>query len=69
MPRLMEYVDPALPGDAASVIQKTLDEIVRGSRGSLLSIGVLVALWSGSNGMGSVIVALNVSYDVEDPRP
>jgi len=69
MPRLMEYVDQALPGDAASVIQKTLDEIVRGSRGSLLSIGALVALWGGSNGMGSVIVALNVAYDVEDPRP
>src|SRR5262249_35722264 len=69
MPPPMESVNQALPGDAASVIQKTLDEIVRGSRGSLLSIGVLIALWSGSNGMGSVIVALNVAYDVEDPRP
>ena len=67
--RLMEYVDQALPGDAASVIRKTLAEIQRGSSGSLLSIGVLLALWSGSNGMGSVIVALNVAYDVEDTRP
>jgi membrane protein len=67
--RLMEYVDQALPGDAASVIRKTLTEIQRGSSGSLVSLGVLLALWSGSNGMGSVIVALNVAYDVEDTRP
>ncbi len=69
MERLMDYVREALPGDAASVLEKTLAEIVRGSRGSLVSIGVLIALWSGSNGMGSVIVALNVAYDVQDTRP
>lgn len=69
MERLMGYVNQALPDDAASVIEKTLAEVMRGSRRSLLSIGVLVALWSGSNGMGSVIVALNVAYDVEDSRP
>jgi membrane protein len=69
MDRLMEYVDQALPLDAASVIRKTLAEIQRGSRGSLLSLGVLLALWSGSNGMGSIIVALNAAYDVDDPRP
>jgi membrane protein len=66
---LMAYVNQTLPGDAASVIDKTLKEILRGSSGSLLSLGVLIALWSGSNGMGSVIVALNVAYDVDDPRP
>ena len=69
MERLMGYVRETLPGDASSVIEKTLAEIVRGSRGSLVSIGVLIALWSGSNGMGSVIVALNVAYDVDDARP
>ncbi|TMK68511.1 MAG: YihY/virulence factor BrkB family protein [Actinobacteria bacterium] len=69
MERLMGYVRETLPGDASSVIEKTLAEIVRGSRGSLVSIGVLIALWSGSNGMGSVIVALNVAYDVKDARP
>jgi membrane protein len=68
MERLMEYVAQALPGDAASVIRKTLEEIVRGSRGSLLSLGALTALWASSNGMGSMMTALNVAYDVEDAR-
>lgn len=68
MERLMDYVGQALPGDAASVISKTLDEIVRGSRGSLISIGALAALWASSNGMGSMMNALNIAYDVEDRR-
>jgi membrane protein len=69
MERLMGYVEQALPGDAASVISKTLDEIVRGSRGSLLSLGALTALWASSSGMGSMMTALNVAYDVVDTRP
>jgi membrane protein len=69
MERLMEYVEQALPGDAASVIRKTLEEIRRGSTGGLLSIGALAALWASSNGMGSVMTALNVAYDVDDARP
>ena len=69
MERLMAYLEQALPGDAASVLDKTLGEIVRGSRGSLLSIGALAALWASSNGLGSVMSALNVAYDIEDRRP
>jgi membrane protein len=69
MDRLMAYVAQALPGDAASIIQKTLGEIVSGAGGGLLSIGVLGALWAGSNGMSSIMSALNVAYDVKESRP
>lgn len=69
MDRLMAYVAQTLPGDAASIIQKTLNEIVSGARGGLLSLGVLGALWAGSNGMHSIMSALNVAYDVEESRP
>jgi len=69
MDRLMEYVSRALPGDAASVTQKTLAEILRGASGGLLSIGVLGALWAASNGLASIMSALNVAYDVPESRP
>lgn len=69
MDRLMEYGRQMLPPDAASIVDKTLTEIVRGARGGLLSIGALATLWAASNGMASVITALNVVYDVDDPRP
>jgi membrane protein len=69
MDRLMGYVQEALPGDAGSLIQKTLAEIVAGARGGLVSIGALAALWAASAGVASMMTALNVAYDVEDTRP
>jgi membrane protein len=69
MERLVAYADQALPPDAASIVRKTLAEIEAGARGGLLSIGALAALWAGSNGMASVMSALNAAYDVDEPRP
>src|SRR5689334_15867905 len=58
-----------MPPAAAALVKRTLGEIQAGARGGLLSIGVLAALWSGSNGMASIMSALNVAYDVDDARP
>jgi membrane protein len=69
MDRLMAYVNQALPGDAASITQKTLQEIMQGAHGGLLSLGVLGALWASSNGMASLITALNACYDIPEGRP
>lgn len=69
MDRLMSYVEQTMPSDAASLIQKTLAEIVGGARGGLLSIGVLAALWGASAGVASMMTALSIAYDVEDKRP
>jgi len=69
MDRLLQYGDQALPGDAASIVRRTWVEINRVAGGGLLSIGVLTALWASSNGMASIMSALNVAYDIEDTRP
>jgi membrane protein len=68
MDRLLAYAHQAMPGDAASILTKTLEEIQAGARGGLLSIGALAALWAASAGMASAMNALNVAYDVQDPR-
>ena len=65
---LMGYAHRVLPPDAASVLSKTMEGVVRGARGSLLSVGALGALWAASAGMGSITSALNVAYGVKDPR-
>jgi membrane protein len=67
--RVVGYLERVLPGDAASLVTKTLGEIVKGAHGGLLSIGVLGALWAGSNGMVSIITALNVAYEATENRP
>jgi len=46
-----------------------LAEIVTGASGSLLSLGVLAALWAASSGMLSIMTALNVAYRVVEHRP
>jgi membrane protein len=69
MDRLIGYIDEALPPDAASVVHKTVGEIIRNARGGLLSIGALAALWASASGVDSMISALNVAYGVEDKRP
>lgn len=69
MDRLIAYAEQAMPGDAASIVRRTLTEIQEGARGGLLSFGALAALWASSNGMASVMTALNVAYDVPDARP
>jgi membrane protein len=69
MDRLIAYAEQAMPGDAASLVRRTLTEIQEGARGGLLSFGALAALWASSNGMASVMTALNVAYDVPDARP
>ena len=68
MPQLMGYADRVLPGDAASLIKKSLAEVVRGASGGLVSVGALVALVGASSGMLSIMKALNAAYGIADHR-
>jgi membrane protein len=67
--RLLAYAARVLPADAMSVLTGMLDQIVRGAGGGLLSVGAAGALWGASRGVQSIILALNVVYDVRHPRP
>ncbi len=68
MPQLLSYVDRVLPRDAASLLKRTLAEVVTGASGGLLSIGVLAAILGASSGMLSIMAALNAAYGVTDNR-
>ena len=68
MDRLLDYITRMLPGDAASLLTRTLAEVVKGARGSLVSIGALAALWGAASGMVSIRTALNVAYGARDRR-
>jgi membrane protein len=51
-------------------VRRTLTEIISTSGGAgIMSIGALLAGWSGSNIFGSLMEALNVAYDVKESRP
>lgn len=58
-----------MPDLSSRAVADAFGEIQRSRSGSVLSIGLLAALWSASNGISAVMKALNKAYDVEESRP
>ena len=52
-------LDPIAPPEVLTIIRKQLESIVTGDATSLLTIGILGALWSSSGAMTSIVSALN----------
>ena len=51
----------------ASLVE-LLKDISDTASGGILSVGLILAIWSASNGMSAIINSFNVAYDVEDSR-
>jgi membrane protein len=70
MASLLGRLSATMPADTLSLLRRVLGEIITSSGGAgIMSIGVLLAGWSGSNIFGSLMGALNVAYDVSETRP
>jgi len=66
---IMGQLTSVLPPAQLRTIEPVLDDIVFAkSAPTLLSIGLLLAAWSGSNVFGTLTGALNQAYDVEETR-
>jgi len=57
------------PPEALSIITDQIQKISDGEQGGLLTLGILLALWSTSAAMTSIIDTLNTAYDIEEGRP
>src|ERR1700760_312209 len=66
---LFSYLREFLPPDAFSILTKTMREVITHSNGFKLALGLVLALWSGSGGMRSIMDALNRCYHVKEGRP
>jgi membrane protein len=66
---LMRWLAPVAPEAVITLLQDQLTSLSNSGDASLLSIGLLMALWSSSAAMVSVIDAMNRAYDIEDSRP
>ena len=56
------------PFETSTLIKSVIGDITQNSSGGLLSIGLILAIWSASNGMTAIMNSFNVAYDVEDSR-
>jgi membrane protein len=66
---LVSSISGFAPPDVVQIIRDQLANIRNGEHTGLLTFGLLVALWSSSAAMVSVIGALNRAYDIEEARP
>jgi membrane protein len=66
---LLRYLGKVMPYSAVNLVHVTLDEISQSRGGGKLSLGLLVALWAASNGMGAISETLNTAYNVKETRP
>lgn len=67
---LVERLEGVVPGDVASVIGLTLDQVVesRGGAAALLSFGLLLSLWSAQNGVMALFRALGRVFALRETR-
>jgi membrane protein len=69
MERLLGALAMILPGEAVTLLQDNIQQLVTEQKGGLLSFGILAALWSSSSAVVAITAALNQAYDVQEGRP
>lgn len=68
----MNVVDGLLanfPLQTQELLSSIIQDVLASSGSTLLSIGIIGAIWSASNGMMSLIKAVNRAYDLSESRP
>lgn len=65
---LMRMAAPIAPAAVVDLLKEQLTSLSNSEDTGLLSIGLLMALWSTSAAMVSIIDAMNRAYDIEDSR-
>ena len=66
---LLQAVGTVAPQELVELLRQQLQQIARGNEASLLTLGVVGAIWSSSAAMVAIIDALNHAYDVAEWRP
>lgn len=66
--RLMEPIRAAAPGETAALLGRLLDEVSSEGAPGLLSVGILLTLWSASSIFAALADGLNAMWDLEEDR-
>jgi membrane protein len=66
---LLQNARESLPGEAYTLLERTVHGLLASPRSGLMSVGAALALWTASSGFAAVMNGLNRAYRVRDPRP
>jgi membrane protein len=58
-----------MPGQAMAIVQDQMQKLLTVQRPRLLTVSLLLAVWSASRGVDAIRTALNLAYDVKESRP
>jgi membrane protein len=68
MNTISDSVYTSMGGDAADKIMESVTDVVNNSKGGLLSVGLVLAIYSASGGMAMSMSALDKAYKVKSER-
>lgn len=66
---VLENIAQAMPEESSAVIIGVINETVSASTTGLMSVSMLAALWTASNGVGALMKGINKAYDIHVRRP
>jgi len=66
---VLDLMSRLLPPDTMKVVQAVLLTVIESKHGAWISVGTLGLLWVTSAAFDALIEALDIAYDVSDPRP
>jgi len=69
MGSITDWLFKNLPATTATAVVEPIRDVIQNQSGGFLSLGALLALWSGKNAIAAMMKALNVAFDVKETRP
>jgi membrane protein len=66
--RFVDLSLEGLPAEVVSAIRPAIDQVVNVRRTGLMTVSILVAVWTASSGIEALRTALNYAYGIEDSR-
>jgi len=66
---IIESLTTMLPGEASKLLADHIKTLFQNKQGGLLSLGVLLALWTSSTAITSLMDVMNRLYEVKEGRP
>lgn len=67
--KILWAMQSVVPADSMGLVRGVLNDVISPNKNRFLTVGILGTIWAASEGFASLIVALNVAYDVPETRP
>ena len=66
---LVVRLDTFMPDQAMAIVRGQFENLLTVQRPRLLTLSLVVAIWSASRGVDAIRTSLNLAYDVKESRP